>query len=153
MSALHRAVDDYLALRRSLGFRLEDYPWMLHNFAAYAEAAGASTVTAELAVAWAQLPGPGAHPSYLGYRLCVVRGFARHLKALGPAAEVPSADLLHRQECRAVPYIYSDDDIAALMASTGRTSTGTRACSSSGTPSSTIMPSAWLCRRVRDRPW
>jgi integrase/recombinase XerD len=116
MSGLHQAVDDYLALRRSLGFKLGDYPWYLHDFVAYLEAEGASTVTSELALAWAQLPGPGAHPSYLGQRLCVVRGFARHLKAFDPATEVPSADLLHWQECRAVPYIYTDEDIAALMA-------------------------------------
>ena len=32
MSALHRAVDDYISLRRWLGFKLEDYPWMLHDF-------------------------------------------------------------------------------------------------------------------------
>jgi integrase len=116
MSGLHQAVDDYLALRRSLGFKLGDYPWYLHDFVAYLEAVGASTVTSELALAWAQLPGPGAHPSYLGQRLCVVRGFARHLKAFDPATEVPSADLLHWQGCRAVPYIYADEDIAALMA-------------------------------------
>lgn len=116
MTAIRQAVDDYIALRRSLGFKLSDYPWYLHDFAAYLEASGASTVTAELAVAWAQLPGANAHPAYLGKRLSVVRGFARHLKAFDPATEVPSADLLHWQECRAVPYIYSDEDIAALMA-------------------------------------
>lgn len=115
MSALRRAVADYIWVRRSLGFKLEDYPWLLYDFVGYLEAAGASTVTAQLAVAWAQLPGQGAHPSYLGKRLCVVRGFARHLAAFDPATEVPSADLLHWQECRATPYIYSAADIAALM--------------------------------------
>jgi integrase/recombinase XerD len=116
MSALSQAVDDYISVRRSLGFKLEDYPRMLYDFVGYLEAAGASTVTAELAVAWAQLPGAGAHPSYLGKRLCVVRGFARHLAAFDPATELPSADLLRWQDCRAIPYIYSDGDIAALMA-------------------------------------
>jgi integrase/recombinase XerD len=115
MSALHKAVDDYIWVRRCLGFKLEDYPWMLYDFVGYLQAAGASTVTTELAVAWAQLPGQGAHPSYLGKRLCVVRGFAQHLAAFDPATEVPSADLLHWKECRATPYIYSDSDIAALM--------------------------------------
>jgi integrase len=116
MSALRRAVDDYIGVRRSLGFKLEGYPWMLHDFVGYLEGAGAPTITAELAVAWAQLPGDGAHPSYLGKRLCVVRGFARHLAAFDPATAVPPADLLHWQQCRATPYIYSDGDIAALMA-------------------------------------
>jgi integrase/recombinase XerD len=116
MSAIRLAADDYIALRRSLGFKLRDYPWYLHDFVAYLEAGGASTVTAELALAWAKLPGPNAHPAYLGKRLSVVRGFARHLKAFDPATEVPSADLLPWQVCRAVPYIYTDEDIAALMA-------------------------------------
>lgn len=116
MTALRRMVEDYVSVRRSLGFKLEDYPWMLHDFVDYLDAAGASTVTAELAVAWAQLPGQDAHPSYLAKRLSVVRGFARHLAAFDPATQIPSTDLLHHQECRATPYIYSDDDIAALMA-------------------------------------
>ena len=115
MSALHPAVDDYVMVRRALGFKLGGYPQLLHDFVAYLDAAGASTVTTQLAVAWAQLPGEGAHPSYLGRRLCVVRGFARHLQAIDPATEVPPADLLRWQQCRAVPYIYSDEDVAALM--------------------------------------
>lgn len=116
MTALRGMVEDYVSVRRSLGFKLEDYPWMLHDFVDYLEYAGASTVTAELAVAWAQLPGQDAHLSYLAKRLCVVRGFARHLAAFDPATEIPSADLLHHQACRATPYIYTEDDIAALMA-------------------------------------
>jgi integrase/recombinase XerD len=127
MSGLHEAVDDYITLRRSLGFKLRDHLWYLHGFASYLEAAGASTVSAELALAWAQLPGPGAHLSYLCQRLSVVRGFARHLKALDPATEVPPADLLQWRECRAVPYIYSDEDVAALMAAAGALSPRLRA--------------------------
>lgn len=115
MNDLRQAVDDYIALRRSLGFKLEDYPWALYDFVAYLEAAGASTLTTELALSWASQPGEGAHPSYLAKRLCVVRGFARHLQAFDPATEVPSADLLPHQGCRAAPYIYSEEDIAALM--------------------------------------
>jgi integrase/recombinase XerD len=45
----------------------------------------------------------------------VVRGFARHLQAFDPATEVPPARLLPWPKCRAVPYLYSDADIAALM--------------------------------------
>jgi integrase/recombinase XerD len=117
MSALRAAMHDYIELRRGLGFKLEDYPWLLADFVTYLEAAGASTVTTPLAVAWARLPGDDAHPSYLGKRLCVVRGFARHLQAFDQATEVPPADLLRWQACRATPYLYSDADIAALMQS------------------------------------
>ncbi len=120
MNALRTAVADYIAVRRALGFKLEDYPWLLDDFVTYLEAAGTSTVTSELAVAWALRPGEHAHQSYLGKRLSVVRGFARHLQAFDPATEVPAADLVPWQQNRAVPYLYSDDDIAALMAAAGR---------------------------------
>ena len=104
MSALHRAVDDYIcaaSLARLHSSRTTR--GCCTTSSSYLEAAGATTITAELAVAWAQRPGQQAHPSYLGKRLCVVRGFARHLAAFDPATEVPSADLLHWQECRAAP--------------------------------------------------
>lgn len=115
MSGLLDALGDYISMRRALGFKLEDYPWMLGDFVNYLEAAGAPRITTELAVVWAGRPGPGAHPSYLTKRLSVVRGFARHLQAFDPATEVPPLDLLPDRPCRAVPYLYSDDDIAALM--------------------------------------
>jgi integrase/recombinase XerD len=46
----------------------------------------------------------------------VVRAFARHLHAIDSAHEVPPAGLLPAKSHRAVPYLYSDADIAALMA-------------------------------------
>jgi integrase/recombinase XerD len=115
VSALHEAVDDYISVRRYLGFKLEAYPWMLHDFVDYLEAHGQSKVTTELALEWAQRPGAGAHLSYLGKRLCVVRGFARHMRAFDPDTEVPAAYLMGWQDCRATPYIYSEADIEAVM--------------------------------------
>lgn len=49
-----------------------------------------------------------------------VRGFARFLSALDPATEVPPAGLLPEPSHRAVPYIYSDEDIARLRQAAGR---------------------------------
>jgi integrase len=115
VSALHEAVDDYIAVRRCLGFKLEAYPWMLHDFVDYLESHGESKVTTQLALEWAQRPGAGSHLSYLGKRLCVVRGFARHQRAFDPDTEVPPAYLMGWQACRATPYIYSDQDIKAVM--------------------------------------
>jgi len=115
MSDLHQAVVDYIRVRRALGSKLERHHRLLENFAAYLEAAGARTVTTELALAWAWLPGPDAHPTYVSNRLSVVRGFARHLQALDPATEVPPVRLLPRTNCRATPYLYSDAEIAALL--------------------------------------
>ena len=115
MSDLQQAVEDYVMVRRALGAKLEGRPRLLENFVAYLEAAGATTVTTELALAWARLPGENAHPTYVSNRLCAVRGFARHLQAFDPATEVPPAELLPWPKCRATPYLYSDAEIAALM--------------------------------------
>lgn len=115
MSGLRAAMEDYLTLRRSLGFKLGKYDWMLGDFVNDAEVAGASTVTTELALAWALKPGADAHPSYLAIRLSVLRGFARHLQAFDPTTEVPPSDLLPHRACRATPFLYSAADIAALM--------------------------------------
>jgi integrase/recombinase XerD len=114
-TTLRERLADYIQVRRGLGFKLEAYPWMLGDFVSYLEEAGASTVTTELAVAWACQPGVGAHPSYLSKRLSVVRGFARHLSAFDPATEVPPLELLPDQACRATPYLYSKADIVALI--------------------------------------
>ena len=80
----------------------------------FAEAAGASTVTTDVAVAWAILPR-NASPVRAAQRLGMVRGFARYLQAADPAAQVPPAGLLPARTRRVTPYIYSDTEVAALM--------------------------------------
>jgi hypothetical protein len=57
MSRLGGQVEDYLRLRRALGFKMERAGRILPQFVAYLEAAGAATVTSDLAIAWARLPG------------------------------------------------------------------------------------------------
>jgi integrase/recombinase XerD len=115
MSQLSCHIEDYLALRRALGFKLEKEGRILPGFAAFAETAGAGTVTVDLAIRWAALP-QGASPVWAAQRLSMVRGFARYLQTIDPAAQVPPADLLPARTRRATPYIYSDAEVAALMA-------------------------------------
>jgi integrase/recombinase XerD len=115
MSQLSYHIEDYLAMRRALGFKLEKEGRILPGFAAFAETAGAGTVTVDLAIRWAALP-QGASPVWAAQRLSMVRGFARYLQTIDPAAQVPPADLLPARTRRATPYIYSDADVAALMA-------------------------------------
>jgi integrase len=117
MTGIRQAIDDYLTVRRALGYKLEDHQWLLAGFASFLEAAGASTVTTSLALAWATLP-ENTLPSWHAARLRVVCGFARHLQALDPATEVPPAGLLTGRHRQAVPYLYSQDQISALMAAT-----------------------------------
>jgi integrase/recombinase XerD len=115
MTALSQAVEDYLTVRRTLGHKLVVHGTLLPDFVSYLEAAGASTITTELAVAWATQP-TDTTPVWWGRRLAAVRGFARHLKAFDPDTEIPSPDLLPYRCRRVSPYLYSDADIAALMA-------------------------------------
>jgi integrase len=114
MSDLGRAVAEYLAARRALGFKLERDGHLLPDFVASLDQAGLTTVTIDAAVAWATRP-VGADPSWWGARLAIVRGFACWLAAFDPATQVPPADLLPSRSRRAEPYPYTDDDIAALM--------------------------------------
>jgi len=114
-TTLEQALNDYLAVRRALGFKLAENGRLLPDFVASLEAAGASTVTTELAVAWATQP-TGCTPVWWARRLAMVRGFARHLSAIDPGTEVPPSGVLPHRCRRATPYLYSDADVAALMA-------------------------------------
>ena len=112
---LRQQLADYLTIRRSLGFKLERDEKLLAQFLTYLEARGATTVTIRHAMAWVTLP-ERAGPSWLRMRLSVVRGFASWLHAVDSAAEVPPSGMLPPRQHRAVPYLYSDQDLAALIA-------------------------------------
>lgn len=115
MTGLAQSLHDYLSLRRNLGYKLDSVASMLRSFVAFAESAGATSVTTELAVGWACEP-TNASPIWLTHRLSAVRGFASYLHAIDPATEIPPADLLATSGYRpAPPYLFSDTDIAALL--------------------------------------
>ncbi len=108
-------VDEYLALRRGLGFKLESPSWLLHDFARYADRIGhRGPITVDLAVNWAQR-STSPHAAQAVRRLGAVRQFARHRAAIDPANEIPPAGLLGRRPGRKQPHIYSESEIAALL--------------------------------------
>jgi integrase/recombinase XerD len=116
MSELSGHVRDYLRLRRALGVKLERAGRLLPQLVAYLEAAGAATVTSELAIAWARLP-QHAHPNHWAQRLAIARGFARYLQALDPATEVPPAAVFPTCRHRPTPFLWSQRDICRLLQS------------------------------------
>jgi integrase/recombinase XerD len=119
VSGLRDALEDYLAVRRSLGFKMETAGRLLAGFVAFAEQSGAPTVTTELALTWATAPAD-ADPSWWRARLDAVRPFARYLTAVIPGTEVPPAGLLPGPASRrAAPYLYSPAEITALAAAAG----------------------------------
>ena len=119
MSALRDVAEDYLRMRRALGYKLEIQGLLLDGSVSYLEDIDAVTVTIENAVAWATLPA-GADPSYWAGRLSVARQFARHLQTLDPACEVPPPQLLPYRSRRAIPYLYAPEEITALLDAAGK---------------------------------
>lgn len=114
MNELSCHVADYLAMRRALGFKLLFEGQVLPQLVAYLDDAGSTTLTAELAIRWAQLP-VGVHPVTWTHRLGAARGFATYLKTIDPATEIPARDVFAGQSRRPTPYLWSDHDIRRLL--------------------------------------
>ncbi len=57
MCTLRQVADDYLHVRRALGYKMDHAARLLPRFVAYLETLGAETVTIETALAWAQSSG------------------------------------------------------------------------------------------------
>jgi integrase len=114
MSRIGTAVDEYLALRRSLGFELKRAEWVLRHFVRFADRERARFITTDLALRWAKL-SPHVQAVERSTRLRVVRQLAEFLSAREPRTEVPPADLLPGTYQRRQPYIYSDEEVGRLI--------------------------------------
>ncbi len=93
MSNLRAHLDDYVTLRRSLGFALKEADWLLPSFVAYLEAHDARHLTVDLALRWATSPS-NVLPITKRQRLGAARGFAAYLHTIDDHTEVPPSDLL-----------------------------------------------------------
>jgi integrase/recombinase XerD len=115
---LRQALADYLNLRRALGFKLASAGRLLGQFIDYLAQHDAPTPTIAHALAWATLPST-ASTTWPAIRLSAVRGFATYLNSLDATVPVPPADLLRHGPDRVTPYLYSDNQIRALIAAAG----------------------------------
>ena len=108
-------VEQYLSLRRRMGFDLVTQGQLLLSFARHADrVAPDCPLTLDLAVQWAA-SCRSRDPSRIVQRLDVVRGFARHRALFDPATEIPPVGLLGPRYRRKPPHIYSDSEISALL--------------------------------------
>jgi integrase len=106
---------EYLTYRRSLGYQLRIEGQMLQSFARYADGVGhCGPVTTELALRWARLPEQATR-LYQARRLEVVRTLARYLVPREPGTEVPPRGLLGSAHVRRPAFLYSQNDIIALL--------------------------------------
>jgi integrase len=114
-TTLRERLDEYLVMRRALGFQLHDVELQVGLFCTWLEARGQTeSFTIDEAVTWARL-NPDAHPSWWATRLSLVRRFAAYLNANGVDVPVIPVGLLSARKPRAVPFIYSQDDLDALL--------------------------------------
>ena len=114
MNRLCIALEEYLNIRRALGFKLRLAGDLLGKFVIFAEQQGAEFITTNLALRWATQP-EDALPSTWSGRLSMVRGFAQYLTATDPRTEVPPQGLLPHRYQRKPPYIYSDIEVERLI--------------------------------------
>ena len=114
MNTLREAFQEYLALRRSLGFKMHDASRVLPRFVAFMEERQALHITTRLALEWV-LQAKTVQPAERGRRLGFIRGFARYRSATDPLTEVPSRELLPQASTRARPYLYTEQEVRGLL--------------------------------------
>lgn len=118
-------VQDYLTLRRGLGYRSPSQDRALRAFARYLDGqAHQGPIPLESSLDWATCT-TSTDPCNPSRRLTTVRGFLRHLSALDGATEVPAPGLLGPSGHRTPPHVYSGREIGDLLhAASGLAPTG-----------------------------
>jgi integrase/recombinase XerD len=132
VNTLGEALQEYLELRRGLGFKMDSAGLLLPRFVRFMEEHGAAYITARLALQWAQ-QAPSVQPAEWARRLGFVRGFARFHSATDVRTEIPPLGLLPHHSTRARPYLYTEQEVQCLLEAALR------------------LPTAWPSTSLR--PW
>jgi integrase/recombinase XerD len=119
MKDLEITLNEYLDLRRALGFKLRDEGSVLPLFLNFLRENDAEVITTELALRWATKP-ERVLPAYWTRRLGMIRLFAQFRSGVDPRTEVPPQGLLPYRYQRKSPYIYNDGEISRLLQAAGR---------------------------------
>jgi integrase len=113
MKTLSQHLNDYLNLRRRLGYKLEEVEASLRSFVRFAQQEGASVIKTKLALRWAAQPN--IKPGQRAWRLGMVRRFASHVSAYDARTEVPPQKLLPYHLRRRAPCPYTDENVLLLV--------------------------------------
>lgn len=120
-ASMQSLVQDYLDERRRLGYALSVPGTQLMAFARFADRPGhRGPLTTDLVLSWARDEATRATPITWARRLEIVRPFAQHRARIDPGTEVPDADVFGRRHRRLAPHIYTDAEIADLLAAARR---------------------------------
>lgn len=115
MTGLGAALADYLRLRRSLGHKLQTEGRHLARLVAYLDDIGEDTVTVATTLPFVFDPDLDPASGTPAKRLTAVRGFARFLTGTNPRTEIPPTGLVTYRHRRRSPYLFSDEDVAAVI--------------------------------------
>ena len=115
MKSLQDHLSQYIAARRALGTQLQEPAKTLSGFIKFLGRKAAKFITIPLALEWSQ-QSKNAQRATWARKLSMVRQFARWLSVIEPRHQVPPPRLLNVRHHRSKPHIYSDQEIARLMA-------------------------------------
>jgi integrase len=109
-------VEEYIAFKQALGFKLTVESAELRRFALFTVNQNhQGPLTIDLALNWVSMK-PHYSRYYKARRLETVRLFAKYLLATGYAAEMPPTGIYGKCHGKTTPYIYTADEIVRLIA-------------------------------------
>lgn len=111
---ISRQLADYLAYKRSLGFKLTHEATVLNRFAEYTAAMGYDgPLNTNIALSW--VASGRQSDKTMGRKLEVLRPFSKYVYSFDPEAEVISTLIYKNVHDRPIPYIYSEQEVLLLM--------------------------------------
>ena len=87
MKSLKQSAQDYIRMRRLLGFKMRHEERRLRRFVSFMELQKATYITTKLALKWATEPADAQRATW-AERLMCVRVFARYCSGADPRTEV-----------------------------------------------------------------
>lgn len=111
---LSQELQNYLKIRRNLGYILITDERILKQFVLFLETNNQPYITSDLFLQWKKVFG-NANQSTWANRLCTIRLFASWLYTLNTNHEIPPKSLILNTYRRKKPYIYSDYEILSII--------------------------------------
>ena len=112
---LARQVEEYIAYKRSLGYKITIEADELRRFAAFAGSIGHNgSLTNDLAIRWASLKSEYSR-FYMARRLETIHTFAKYISAFDTHVQIPQLGIYGKAHIRVNPYIYTDEEVSLLM--------------------------------------
>jgi integrase len=119
-SFLKMDIECFIAHKNALGFPYEQSARHLLDFDKMCRErfAGHTILDSEIALAWAERKSH-EHPNTLIRRISPVRGLAEHMNRMGKIAYMIPKGLPNHEE-KYIPHIYTEEEIASLLAAADR---------------------------------